>query len=87
MHGKRATHTVAVSIMDKVEKLQELLAKVEPEEMGGYHTVKFVYPIGKLKALNLAKTFQEQNVPCGAQLVLLGQKNFTWDINRKGQNI
>jgi hypothetical protein len=59
----------------------------EPEEMSSYHVIKLVYPQGTLKNLNLEQTFEQQEIPTGAKLVLLGQKTFTWDLNYKGSNI
>lgn len=43
--------------------------------------------MGTLKNLNLDQTFEQQEIPNGAKLVLLGQKSFTWDLNYKGSNI
>lgn len=67
--------------------MTELLALKEPEEIEQYLIIKYVYPMGKLITLEAEKTFQEQNIPHGAQLILLGQKNFTWDSNFKGNTI
>jgi|Laugresu1bdmlbsd_1035121.scaffolds.fasta_scaffold105120_1 hypothetical protein len=33
MHGQRVTHTLQVSVLDKVEKLTELLILKEPDEI------------------------------------------------------
>jgi hypothetical protein len=87
LHGQRAVHTFRVSIMEKASKIIELLAKVEPAEMSAYHVTKLIYPMGKLNRLDMGVPIHEQNVPCGAQLVLMGQKDFMWDINRKGPNV
>ena len=43
--------------------------------------------MGTLKSLNLDQTFEQLEIPNGAQLVLLGQKTFSWDLNYKGTNI
>lgn len=43
--------------------------------------------MGQLKTLDLDKSFCDQNIPHDAQFVMLGQKNFTWDINCKGTSI
>lgn len=67
--------------------MRDLLAQREPEEMSSYHVIRLVYPMGVLKNLNLDQTFEQQGIPYGAQLVLLGQKSFTWDLNYKGPNI
>lgn len=74
-------------ISDKLEKLRELLMQREPEEMSSYHVIKLVYAMGTLKNLSLDQTFEQQEIPYGAKLVLLGQKTFTWDLNYKGSNI
>lgn len=55
--------------------------------MSTYHVIKFVYAMGSVKNLDLNQTFEEQEIPNNAQLVLLGQKTFTWDLNYKGSNI
>lgn len=52
-HGARKSYEFQVSISDKVEKLRDLLTQREPEEMGSYHMIKLVYPMGILKNLNL----------------------------------
>ncbi len=59
----------------------------EPDEMSSYHVIKLVYPMGTIKHLNLELTFDQQEIPNEAQLVLLGQKSFTWDLNYKGSNV
>lgn len=87
LHGQRKVHTFRVSIMEKVSKIVELLTKVEPHEMNTYHVTKLLYPMGKLRKLDLGQTICEQNIPHEAQLVLIGQKDFMWDINRKGPNV
>lgn len=74
-------------ISDKLEKLRDLLMQKEPEEMASYHLIKFVYPMGTLRALSLDQTFEQQEIPNESTLVLLGQKSFTWDLNYKGSNI
>ena len=33
LHGQRKTHTLQVSIFDKVEKIREKLDELEPEDM------------------------------------------------------
>ena len=67
--------------------MRDLLAQREPEEMSSYHVIRLVYPMGVLKNLNLDQTFEQQGIPYGAQLVLLRQKSFTWDLNYQGPNI
>jgi hypothetical protein len=76
-----------VLVSDKLDKLRELLMQREPEEMSSYHVIRLVYPMGTIKNLSLDQTFDQQDIPNEAQLVLLGQKSFTWDLNYKGSNI
>ena len=87
MHGKRLVYTFKVKITDKVKKLSELLALHDTNEFGQYLVIKYIYPMGQLKTLDLDKSFCDQNIPHDAQFVMLGQKNFTWDINCKGTSI
>lgn len=86
-HGKRENYEFTVNISEKLEKLRDLLYQRDAEEMSTYHVIKFVYAMGTLKNLNLDQTFEQQEIPNNAQLVLLGQKSFTWDLNYKGTNI
>ena len=59
----------------------------EPDEMSSYHVIRLVYPMGTIKNLSLDQTFDQQEIPNDAQLVLRGQKSFTWDLNYNGSNI
>lgn len=86
-HGKRNNYEFTVPITEKLEKLKDLLFQREPDEMSTYHVIKFVYAMGTMKTLSLDQTFEQLDIPNGAQLVLLGQKTFTWDLNYKGSNI
>jgi len=86
-HGKRTNFDFTVNILEKLDKIRELLFQREPDEMSSYHVIKLVYPMGVLKTLNMDQTFEQQEIPNNAQLVLLGQKTFTWDLNYKGSNI
>lgn len=71
-HGKRMNYDFTVLISDKLDKLRELLMQREPEEMSSYHVIRLVYPMGTIKNLNLDLTFEQQDIPNEAQLVLLG---------------
>lgn len=86
-HGNRTNYEFIVSITDKLDRLRELLCQREPEEMTSYHVIKFIYAMGTMRTLALDQSFEQQEIPHGAQLVLLGQKTFTWDLNYKGSNI
>jgi tripartite motif-containing protein 9/67 len=86
-HGKRTNFEFTVLITDKLDRLRELLVEREPDEMCSYHVLKFVYAMGSLKNLPLDQSFEQLEIPNGAQLALLGQKSFTWDLNYKGSNI
>ena len=59
----------------------------EPDEICTYHVLKLVYAMGQLKTLPFDQSFEQLEIPNGAQLALLGQKSFTWDLNYKGSNI
>jgi len=71
-HAKRTNYEFTVHITDKLDKLRELLSQREPDEMSTYHVIKLVYSMGTMKSLNLDQTFEQQAIPHGAQLVLLG---------------
>jgi hypothetical protein len=43
--------------------------------------------MGRIKHLSLTHTFASQNIPEGACLVMIGKKDFHWDISVKGRNI
>ena len=51
LHGDRKTHSVKVSILDKIEKIAEKIAEIEPEAVGMFHGVNIIYPMGKLQIL------------------------------------
>jgi hypothetical protein len=61
-----------VLITDKLEKLRELLAQREPDEMSSYHVIKLLYSMGSMRNLSLEQTFEQQEIPNCAQIVLLG---------------
>ena len=63
------------------------MSQKEPDEIGRYHTIKLIYPMAMIRSLPLDQTFEQQDIPNGAQLVLLGQRTFAWDANLKGSNI
>lgn len=51
LHGKRLTHLIKVSILDKVEKIAEKLTELDPIEISSYHSINLVYPMAKLRIL------------------------------------
>jgi len=57
--------------------------------MKRYFTLKLIYPMGKLRNLSecLQETVLSQRIPDQANLVLVGQNSFTWNINAKGPSI
>jgi len=59
MHGERKTHRMEFSIMDKVEKVTEKLAEIEPQEMLKYYTFRLLFPIGRLQELKTDLTFEQ----------------------------
>ena len=86
-HGKRVNYEFTVSIFDKLDKIRNMLFERDPDEMSSYHVIKFVYAMGVIKTLALDQSFEQLDIPNNAQIVLLGQKTFTWDLNYKGTNI
>ena len=83
LHGSRATHHISLDITEPFEKVKQRLYELEPDEMTQYCTVKLVYPMGKLRTLDLHSTPAAQNIPSGAKLVLQGIKQFKWDAKNK----
>ena len=65
------------------------LKRIDQAEMQQYYHTRLVYPMGYLRNLSqcLNETFLDQQIPDEAQLVLVGQRSFTWDLNNKGPNI
>jgi len=61
-----------VGISDKLEKLKDMLYQRDTEEMCSYHVIKFVYAMGTLRTLDLSQSFEQQEIPNNAYLVLLG---------------
>ena len=57
------------------------------DEISTFHVIKFIYPMGRIKHLDLNGTFANQNIPENACLVMVGKKEFHWDPNKKGKNI
>ena len=53
LHGKRSNFEFTVGILDKLEKLRDLLYQKEPEQMCSYNVIKFVYAMGKIRTLDL----------------------------------
>jgi hypothetical protein len=86
-HSKRVVYEFQVQISDKVERLIDFLTLKDPEGMQNYNESRFIYPMGRLRQINLDQTFEQQDIPDGAKLILMGQKSFSWDINNIGANI
>lgn len=87
LYGKRPIHSFEVNVVDKLDRIVQMLNEKDPDEMRSYHDCRLIHPMGALKSLNLDKTFAEQRVPHECQLVLLGTKTFTWDLLKKGSQI
>lgn len=66
MHGKRLTHSVEVSIFDKVEVVIEKLLKLEQDEMVRYLSYKLIYCMAKVTPLDLKKTVWSQGLKNGS---------------------
>ena len=86
-HGKRTVHKIRVSITDPVERIINKLFQIEPEEMGLYHNLKLVMPIGRIVTLQMDQSIEKQRIPHDANLLLLGQKTIVWDTKHKDQNL
>ena len=88
-HGQRKVYEIDVAIMDKIQVIFDQLQKRDEKGMRQYFKSKLIYPMGRLRNLNLClnDTFLDQQIPDGAKLVLVGKQSFTWDINAKGDNI
>jgi hypothetical protein len=52
LHGIRATHSIEVSIFDKLEVVIEKLMRFDKGEMLRYFSYKFLHCMGKLTALD-----------------------------------
>jgi len=65
--------------MSNVSRLKKALEEIYPDECDSFHTIKFLYPMGRLQTLNQERTFETQNIPNDAKLIFLGDKNFSWD--------
>ena len=87
MHGKRKTHSIEVSIFDKVEVLMDKLLKLEQDEMVRYLSYKLLYCMGKVQTLDLSKVIWTLGLKNGSQILLVGNRNFQWDPLSKGQDI
>lgn len=83
--GSRTKQEFVVNINDKIESL---VGKLEnSDEIASYHIIKFIYPMGRVRQLSLTDTFANQNIPENACLVMIGRKDFHWDVTKKGRNI
>ena len=56
LHGSRVTHSIKVSILDKIEKIGEKLHELDPDELSQYNVLNLVYPMGKIRNLPLDQT-------------------------------
>ena len=53
-----------------MEKVKDRLCELEPEEMSAYRSIKLVYPMGKLRTLELNQTPAQLGLMSGARLLL-----------------
>jgi hypothetical protein len=72
-------------ILDKVDKLKEKLCKIYPEEFSQFHSIRFIYPMGKLQNMQMDRSFESQEIPHGASILLIGDKTFNWDSRAKSR--
>lgn len=82
LHGQRKTHSFQVSIFDKIDKICDKLREVEPEDMKAYSQPRLVYPVGKIRILNLEDSIEKVELKANCTLVLMGLTSFVWDPNR-----
>lgn len=97
LHGQRRTHTFQLSIFDKVSKIRELLLEAEPEDMKGYTEPRLVYPMGRIRILQMEDTIEKVELKSNCTLVLMGREHaFAWDpkkcdkaikLEKKGQKV
>ena len=82
LHGQRKTHTFQVSIFDKVEKIRDKLDSLEPEDMRQYPSPRLIYPMGKLRILDMNDTIEKTELKSNCTLVLMGLQSFCWDASK-----
>lgn len=59
LHAQRKTHTMFVSIFDKVQKILDKLSEAEPDDLKMYQPFpKLIYPVGKIRVLNKDVTIE-----------------------------
>jgi len=72
LHGQRKTYTFQVSIFDKVDKIREKLHELSPEDIQSYPTPRLIYPMGKLRILDMEDLIEKVELKSGCTLVLMG---------------
>jgi hypothetical protein len=87
MHGKRLSHSIEVSIFDRVKTVIDKLMKIDQDDMVRYISYKLLLCMGKMQALDLKKLIWQCGLKNDTQLLFVGNRNFQWDPNGKGQDI
>lgn len=65
LHGTRPTHSIEVSIFDRLEIVIDKLFRIEKEEMLRYFSYKLLHCIGKLTTLDLKKSIHSLGLKNG----------------------
>ena len=78
---------MVVDITDKTDVMRKYLLKKDNEELSTYHKLMFIYPMGRLRKINLDKTFEQERIPANARIIMIGEKTFGWDPMHKGESI
>ena len=55
-----------------MEKIREKLSEVEPEDMKAYSMPRLVYPVGKIRLLNMEDPIEKVELRSNCTLVLMG---------------
>ena len=81
------THKITLDILSPLEKVKDRLQELEPEEMSAYRSIKLIYPMGKLRTLQLDQSPAQLGLMSGARLLLQGVKQFKWDPKYKSSTV
>jgi len=72
LHGTRPTHSIEVSIFDKLEVVIDKLLHLQQDEMLRYFSYKLLHCMSKLTTLDLKKSIHSLGLRNGTQLLLWG---------------
>lgn len=74
-----------ISIFDKVEKIGDALTDLDPDELGKYQSLNFIYPVGQVMTLANDQTVESYNLKSGTQLLLMGTRGWAWSSFNRGR--